>query len=519
MTPASTRERLRSAGGVLFPSGWLFLVPYLVVYLAFRAAAWPVAPLVRLFQILHVLNALLLGLFVWPRLRSLRLSDALFWGGLATVFVAPGAYLEFPSDTWEHARRIFAWAGADVIDNAEHFGDRFMYFWGFTLLGGVPLAGRRLALGAYAAGWELLLAMGFWRLALRLGASKPWARAQVLGTVFFMGHTALGFYRYYALAPTVPAYVAYLGALIATLDLIDRGGRSPATRILLAVVFIVSNHVQELLLLCISWLGVGAWLAARRFGRRREAAVAGVLAVAFAGAVRLGLDPVVTGRADLFTAWGSLRLWSSPFLDTLGVHGWIGLISALFLLGRAPLLACLTLAPAAVLLYPPTAVGLIASLGDRPILAFRALFAFPTSFAMVELLRRVIAARSPAPRWWNPLAPWAAVALLLPLALSPGAPIRGRLFFTLHRPPSGLSLEALDETVAWLAAHRPHMSNNQRLLFGDPVTIRDFWRPRTRPGACLVVSDQAAATLAPLLLDAGVFASRRVGPNVVSGIA
>ena len=173
MTPASTRERLRCAGGVLFPSGWLFLVPYLVVYLAFRAAAWPVAPLVRLFQILHVLNALLLGLFVWPRLRSLRLSDALFWGALATVFVAPGAYLEFPSDTWEHARRIFAWAGADVIDNAEPFGDRFMYFWGFTLLGGVPLAGRRLALGAYAAGWELLLAMGFWRLALRLERPNP----------------------------------------------------------------------------------------------------------------------------------------------------------------------------------------------------------------------------------------------------------------------------------------------------------------------------------------------------------
>jgi hypothetical protein len=112
-----------------------------------------------------------------------------------------------------------------------------------------------------------------------------------------MGHTALGFYRYYALAPTVPAYVAYLGALIATLDLIDRGGGSPATTDPAGRRAHRFEPRAGLLLLLISWLGVGAWLAARRLGRRREAAVAGVLVVAFAGAVRLGLDRMVTARA------------------------------------------------------------------------------------------------------------------------------------------------------------------------------------------------------------------------------
>ncbi|HET7747686.1 MAG TPA: hypothetical protein VFM29_10330 [Vicinamibacteria bacterium] len=513
----SRRAFWNSLPAALFSTGWLFLVPYLAPYLLFRVAGWPAPALVWVFRGLHVVTALLFLRFAAARIRGAHAADVLFWTGMAVLFFAPGAYLEFPADPWEHARRIFAWAGAVELDVAEHYADRFMYFWASTLLEHVPLEMRRPALAAYGGVWQLLLASAFHRFALRLGATEPWARVHVLATVFLFGNSAMGFYRHYALAPTVPAYVAYLGALTASIDLLERGERRQLPVILLAVVFIVFNHRQELLLLLISWVAVAAWVGARAAPSRSLGALA--LALLAIGCLSGTFLPgLLAASGARFSRWGSLPLWDLPYRDTLGLHGWIGLACAVVLLRRASLLACLTLAPSALLVFPPSAAALIAVLGDRPVLAFRALFAFPTSFALVEVLRRALAAVRPSWGHSRSPAPALAVALLIPMALRPESPVRGRLFFALHQPPRGLSLENLDAGIDWLATHRPGLRRNRAVVFGDPVTVGRYWRTRSPAGACVVLSDQATATLAPILLDGGIFANRRILPSALATV-
>ena len=203
----------RRAGAALFAEGWLFLVPYLLLFLCFRFLGLPPGALVFLTRVLHLLLVVSLVAFVWERRDRVRRGDLLFWGLLAAGFLLPGAYLEFPSDPWEHFRRILLWS-RDASPRTEQLA----YLWAWSWLGGLELESRRTGLAVYGGFWQLLIAYQFYLLAIRLGIPRLWARVQVLATIFFMGNSALAFYRYYALSHLPIAHVAYLHSLVLAID-------------------------------------------------------------------------------------------------------------------------------------------------------------------------------------------------------------------------------------------------------------------------------------------------------------
>src|SRR6185436_4678739 len=184
---------------VLFSNGWAFIVPYLLLYLVFKYLHLPVATLKTVFIALHILNLSLLLNYLRKIPETNNAADFIFWIALILIFLLPGAYLEFPSDPWDHFRRIYAWqANHFIAENVE--SNKFSYFWGWTLVYAVKPLYRRTAMDLYSALWQLLLAYQFYLFALRLGFSRPWARIQALATAFLFGVNVFSFYRYYALA-------------------------------------------------------------------------------------------------------------------------------------------------------------------------------------------------------------------------------------------------------------------------------------------------------------------------------
>src|SRR6266536_2166570 len=220
MTLNRFREKLNILSTALFSNGWFFIVPYLILYLCFKYLNLPVVSLKTIFIFLHVCNSLLFLNYLYTTYKKSEVLDYIFWIGLILLFLIPGAYLEFPSDPWEHFRRIYAWQGYTFVgENPLNY--KFTYFWGWTFLYGVQPLYRRTALGFYSAFWQLLLAYQFYLLALRLGFSKSWVRIQVLATICLFGTNVFSFYRYYALSSTALAYIAYLAALILLMNFLD----------------------------------------------------------------------------------------------------------------------------------------------------------------------------------------------------------------------------------------------------------------------------------------------------------
>ena len=80
---------------------------------------------------------------------------------------------------------------------------KFSYFWGYSLTGWIPPKFQIPAIDFYYCFWGLLLAFQFYKLAIRLGFSEPWAKVAVLGTIILMGNSSFSFYRYYGISSTM----------------------------------------------------------------------------------------------------------------------------------------------------------------------------------------------------------------------------------------------------------------------------------------------------------------------------
>lgn len=491
----------------LFRQGWRFFLPYLALYLAFRAGGWPTTLLRSLFELLHVALLLLLLRYAWARRSEIRAGDVAFWLSLAALFVLPGVYLEFPSDPWEHLNRIYLWTKAPSVGD-HGFADRFAYFWDWSLVGRVPIPHRRLALSLLAGVYQMLIAFQFSRLARRLGASPGWAKAQVAGTLLLFGHY-FSFYGYFALASTSLAYIAYLRALVVGLDAVERR-RYRFADAAGALLLIWYNHAQELVLLATSGVGLVGHAAWRH--PRVRALLGGPLPRLVAGGMLLA-------AAVLGALAGEAPVYPPPqMFSVLGIHGVIAVAAALLLWDRLGVVATLTLTPVLLLTFPPTAVAAHQVPMDDD-LRWRLLFAFPTSFVLLEVLKLTVA-RVDA-RYGGPAGRTLTLALvvaLFALALQPAPPYLGRLWFLLHRPPPDLSLEFVDQTAEWFQARRGAGSTAparlSRVLFGTPDNIRRSPPPYQKEypeGMCLVVGDNATVFALGAHLSS-LFGSRRREP-------
>jgi hypothetical protein len=485
-TPFAVVDRL---GSLLFDDGWRFFLPYLACYLVFRGLELPVRPLRDAFVCLHLVLAPLLLRYAWSRRSSIRAADALYWLGLTALFVLPGVYLEFPSDAWEHVRRIYKW-GATTAIAENRFADRFPYFWSWSLIGELPPGSRRPALAVLGGFFQLLVSYQLFRLARRLGAPPAWARLQVLGVVCFFGNLAFGFLRYYSLASTSVAYAAYLHALILGLDAAEgRWRRLPELGAVLALV--AWSHLQELLLFGISCVGL-AGHALWRVPAWRDR-----LSRALPQVAAIGL---LLGAATLQLA--TFTFPPTKLLLVPGVPGGIALLLGVLLWPRLGALSTLCLTPALLITFPPTLLIFTRLLGPYGgDLEWRALYAFPSSFVLVAAARLGLAwlgARAgESGEKWRPIAAAALAAGALAVALQPAAPWYGRLWFALHQPAPGLSLEFTDAAAQWLESHRIEARAAWREQRRLPADARFVWKHPPpygdEPGSCLLLTDKATA--------------------------
>lgn len=408
----------RSALIAYFASGWVFLIPYVVIYWLYAWMQWPVLPdatrtapsLLTVYWGMHVSHVLLGAACLLGQCRRSGpwdtgeiLRRGLPWLGLALLFYLPGAYLEWPSDPWEHLRRIAEWP-AHAFVREHSASSKSFYFFAYSLLGDARGSLSLGRLDLYYTGVSLLLAWQYFRLGRALGLERAWAYLFALGTTLMLGNSSFSFYRYYGLATTV---YAQIGAVALTRlafgsaggeKWLGRCGRIAAVLALLAL--IGSNHVQGI---GIAALGIAA-VGFHRLAQWRPAALlvagAALLVVSLAMLAWLPRHPLVSGEfrtEGWLSAWYGFQLtWPSPASDRaqqiIGAAGVLNLLFGLLLLRRNHPAGWLTVLPVMALILPcvglPLANILAAKGGSLEIVTFhRMLFAIPSGLAMICWLR------------------------------------------------------------------------------------------------------------------------------------
>jgi len=229
-----------------FASGWAFLIPYQLAYLLYYWRQWPSNPgtetaaktaIPSLLVVYWAMHTLHIGLALVasaspkreegmvksenvepappPRMRGspslFTLHSSLFpWIALALLFYIPGVYLEFPSDPWEHLRRINEWKAHEVV-HWHAAGYKSLYFFAYSLVGWIRASSQMPALNFYYTGMCLLLSWQYYLLARAAGLPKRWAQGFVLLHLLIAGNVSFSFFRYYGIASTA---FSQLGAII-----------------------------------------------------------------------------------------------------------------------------------------------------------------------------------------------------------------------------------------------------------------------------------------------------------------
>lgn len=479
LTKSNFSRLLNTTKSSLFENGWLFFVPYFSLYILFLVFHGRIQFLKIEFLILHVLT---LALFIsylsqiWKKIPGL---DRIFWSVLFFVFLIPGAYLEVPSDPWGHFEYISQWHSCDFI--SDHMHSTFSYFWNWTLIGDLPVRFQKLGLDLISAFWQWLLAFQVFCFVRTLGFKKEWAFVQVFGFIVLFG-TNLFSYRYYALGPTVLAYIAYLRAISIFISWLQtkqtkqtqqKGNNASLCLLPLLVLLIALNHFQELIFLGISALTVLFYFYHQRlFYLKYMPITISILVLFFIPA----FDPwffLVLVKKVLFALPGGTSLHFVPFsevtpylnylgmfkiyrhplyMETYGIPGILGLVSAVVLMRKNRLLSFLSLAPSCFLLFPPFAVLFGSFAGFYT--SYRVLYAMPLCFALTALILfyTEFIFRNKFRRFKN-IEVFVSFVLIALLSLPYRYPWRGRGWFQFYKPPAELSLNHLSSLGEWMKAN------------------------------------------------------------------
>ncbi len=453
MTIASSSYRTNAEGEaapwlrIYFVSGWLPLLPYLLVYLLAAVAHLPVAGLLVVCRALHLLHALLLGWCLWRRMVPVEFPQLAAWAAIGSIVFLVGPYLEFPSDSWEHLARIHAWEGARLVTDHPHWR-KSSYFLAFSL--------SPRALDWYQTGMTLLWLWQAARLATAAGAGKGTAFVAALLMFLTAGNSVFSFSRYYGLSSTLPCQIGVLAFFHVCLRLrpgaIFRGASEGA----LALLLVTFEHSQGLAIAALggALILIGRWVGC---SRRRAAFAAGSLAL-MSTAVFFWYP-----RSNVFDAIANPGGWLSPVHGLNLLHpaspaasqawvvlGWLGianLAAGVILLARGHVVGWLTIGPPAMLCLPLVAVPLtdyLLRFGDLAIF-HRLLFAIPSGLALAlvgeGLVRSLRGAKHGISRG---LAPAAVATIALAFAVLPaGRNGFNRAWHVLAIAPDDLSLRHL----------------------------------------------------------------------------
>jgi hypothetical protein len=485
--------------------GWcIYLVPYLV-------GRWAAAP-VEALQYLY--TAIAFGVAIgggagWlvararaePRRRPP--DPALGWPTVLVilVFVAfmlgVGPYLEFPTDPLSYLYGVQAWEKARWLDYDFYYAARVAAFVDHWLLqpSGVD-HGDRTGLTIMSALMQGLLFWQVIRLGTLLTGEAMWGWLAGLLSLGYFGYGPISFYRYVVLSGPMATYIVYLEGLA----LVVAAFRSQEWRYLPLLfpilLFGLTNHPQEALLLLNAVAGLALLLVLFRLrtlrrGFRRLLFLGG--AVSVVGVVTLALVATPFEPRDIVDPFyvshlstplgGTLRYHTVQLLDQMiGVVGWsmMALGAGVLLLNRPDsrldIAAALTVWPLLVL-WNPVAFEALARLMTIQTI-HRVLYGSPFWLLPVVLLKHVVErlAKGQLAR----LGRWVALGglvLLVVASLIPTPPVSGKLLHLAYRPDRRLDGRNLRRVVEYVRAN------------AERACVDPFPDPRFRPIRRYVVSD------------------------------
>lgn len=364
--------------------------------------------------------------YVRSALRSAATAVAP-WILLALLFYIPGPYLEWPSDPWEHFRRITEWSTHDLVGN-HSAGYKSVYFFAYSLLGQIPVRSLLFWLNFYSTGMCLLLAWQYYLLGKAVGLDHRWAFLFVVVNVLTFGNVCFSFYRYYGLASTVLAQIGALALtriVILTLrvakgDVLEGSGdvvappsasqRFSSGRVRFAFALLLQctaalfligfNHIQGFGIAGLSIASVATW----RLIKWRRSIIPFLIACAVvlsAAAVLwwpknplLDLDYRPNGWLNGCYGF-NLFAWKSPAAyratQVLGLFGIVNLTAGLLLLWRKHVIGWLTVGPLIGLGLPFIAIpfcGAVSSFGESIFVFHRLLFSIPSGLALIYLVAK-----------------------------------------------------------------------------------------------------------------------------------
>jgi hypothetical protein len=382
-----------------------------------------------------------------PSAFSAALRAVAPWLFLTLIFAIPGVYLEWPSDPWEHLRRITEWNTHPLV-GSHSAGYKSFYFFAYSWVGWLVPTHLLSWLNVYYANVCLLLAWQYYRLAKTVGLDRRWAFLFVIVNALTFGNSCFSFYRYYGLSTSI---YAQLGAVALTRIVLEwaksegrrakgkgrgawseeergkretvtttseeqraEGGkplrpwRLPLTALPAAIgrfalcalllAFIAFNHVQGIGIAGLSIMAAIIW----RVFKWKTAVFGWLVGLTLAANLFflwLYPRPVII---ENFRSEGILNTWygfnildlssvaGNRMLQIVSAFGLINLVAACLLLSRNRVVAWLTIIPLVMLLLPLIAIPLAQVLathgGPGNVITFqRMLFAVPFCLALVTL--------------------------------------------------------------------------------------------------------------------------------------
>ena len=143
------------------------------------------------------------------------------WLLLALIFYIPGVYLEWPSDPWEHLRRINEWRILDTV-GAHSSWMKSAYFIPYSLLSWCIGLRQLFWLDFYYTGICLLLCWQYYRFSRACGLGERASMVFVILQALLFGNNIFSFYRYYGISSSI---YAQLGAVALTRIVLEFAAR------------------------------------------------------------------------------------------------------------------------------------------------------------------------------------------------------------------------------------------------------------------------------------------------------
>jgi len=462
-----------------FYSGWAFLIPYLAAYLLYLWLKWPansfspsalgnggyIPALLHVYWVLHLIHLILAVIALrtwWHQPIEQAADDSLFtdspssvhrrqssvlrpppsalrspssdhrppsnldhlwpvlpWLLLGLIFAIPGVYLEWPSDPWEHLRRINEWRLDNlVLDHSVWI--KSGYFIPYSFLSWAVGLRQIFWLDFYYTGICLILCWQYYRLARSCDLGERASIIFVILQALLFGNNIFSFYRYYGISSSI---YAQLGAVALTRIVLE-AAKSP--QFTLRAFFRLSSAVLHPSPNAYSLLLSGfALLALIAFNHFQGAGIAGLSIASIAvwktlqgkpsriwwvagGALTLSIttylwwphhttvDTVYRPGGWLNAWYGFNFAWPSPAahraMQILGIYGAINLLAGIVLLRRNHIIGWLTVGPVIALALPlvslPFANSLAGNSVDAIITFHRMLFALPSGLALASLIEK-----------------------------------------------------------------------------------------------------------------------------------